>query len=182
MQQDIIQESRDVDAGFEDEVLQEETAESQQTEGENENIVIERGRIPSPLEEALLDFGKNLVKDSVAQSVEFHKTMLGLTATFATLMASAFGILAFGSKDKPLDAFQRVFLVIPVLLMLLSSICFALGYYPRHMKIKLRVLNTIEKARDELLQARGIWAFCGILLFTLAILSLLIDIIFFNVG
>jgi hypothetical protein len=153
----------------------------QNTSHDESTIVIERGRMPSPLEEVLIDFGKNLIKDSVTQSIEFNKTMLSLTATFATLMASTFGILVLGLKNKLPGAFQRTFLIIPVLMMLLSSICFALGYYPRHLKIRLQILKSIEEARDRLLRERRVWAFCGVLFFTLAILTLLIGILLINV-
>lgn len=145
-----------------------------------DTIIVSRGRIPSPSDEVLLDFGKDLIKLSVTQSVEFHKTMLGLTATFTTLMASIFGILAFGVKDQQLGSFQRIFLVIPVILMLLSSTCFAFGYYPRIVKVNLRVLNSIEKARDKLIKTRKMFALCGIVLFNLAILSLLVGVIYLN--
>ena len=65
---------------------------------DDENVILlGKGRIPSPLEEVLLEFGKELVKDSVTQSVEFNKTMLGLTATFSTLMASSFAKNSFAS-------------------------------------------------------------------------------------
>lgn len=104
---------------------------------ETEQIVVEYGRIPSPLEDSLLEFGKDLFRDSLAQSVEFHKTMLGLTATFATLMASVFSVLVFGSTNQQINKSERVFLIIPVLFMLLSGICFALGYYPRTIQMRL---------------------------------------------
>jgi len=163
-------------------VSQETSVNAQQPNDAGEKIVIAHSHIPSPLEETLIEFGKNLVKDSVSQSVEFNKTMLGLTATFVTLMASSFGLLAFGSKDKQLDNFQRVFLVIPVLFMLFSSLCFALGYYPRQVKLKLQVLNTIESARDNLLRTRRNWAFTGILFFALSIFTLIVGIILFNMN
>lgn len=143
-------------------------------------IVVDIGRIPSPLEESLFDFGKDIIKSSIAQSLEFHKTMLGLTTTFTTLMASTYGILAFGLKDQRLDDFQRIFLVIPVFLMLLSSICFAIGYYPRRVKVQLQILSIVEAEREKLLRTRRHWAFYGIFLFIFAILSLLVGMIFFN--
>jgi hypothetical protein len=160
--------------------LRGDTVDAEPANGKEETIVVARGRIPSPLEETLIDYGKDLIKDSVTQSVEFHKTMLGLTASFSTLMASAFGILAFGLNDKQLDNFQRAFLVVPVLLMLLSSVCFALGYYPRSMKLRLRVINTIEDTRNKLLQTRRNWAFGGILFFILSIVVLVAGIVFLN--
>ena len=178
MEQDILP---DLDTiALEEAISQEDFAGAPQASDQEEEIVVARGRIPSPREETLIDFGKDLVKDSVTQSVEFNKTMLGLTATFATLMAASFGILAFGSKDQPLDSFQRAFLVVPVLFMLMSSVCFAIGYYPRHVKLRLRVINTIEEARDRLLRTRRNWAFGGILFFILSIAMLIVGIIFFN--
>jgi hypothetical protein len=162
--------------------LRQDATDRPSTSGESDKIVVPDGRIPSPLEEVLLDLGKQMFKDSIAQSVEFNKTMLGLTATFATLMASSFGILAFGMKDKQLDTFQRVFLVVPVVVMLSASVCFALGYYPRDVEVRLRVLNTIEAARTTLLRQRATWARRGIALFILAIVALLGGIVLLNIS
>ena len=145
-------------------------------------VVVGRGRQLLPSEEALIEFGRNLVKDSLTQALDFHKTMLGLTATFATLMASSFALLTLGSKDASLYQFVRVLLVVPILLMLSSAVCFALGYYPRRVDIVLNDLTEIKRARDRLLASRYRWAVSGIVLFCLSIVALLVGVIAFNVG
>lgn len=144
-------------------------------------LVVDTGRIPSPLEQALIDSSKDVVKGSIDQSREFHKTMLGLTATFSTLMASSFSILAFGKKEQPLDNFQRLFLIVSVLLMIASSIIFALGYYPRTTMIGL-CLNKIKEEREAVLKKRGTYARMGLLLFVLALVVLIAGIMFFNIA
>lgn len=156
------------------------SANAEEASDESE-IVITHGYIPSPSQKTLLEFGQDLVKDSVTLSIEFHKTMLGLTATFATLMASAFAILVAGSEEQHLGSSQRAFLVAPVFLMLASSVCFALGYYPRRVTLRLQVLDTIEEARDTLLRRRQFLALSGISLFVLAICCLLVGILLLNV-
>lgn len=169
------------DAALQNAASHEGSSDKEQASDES-RIVVPRGRKLLPSEETLLELGKDLVKDSVTQALEFHKTMLGLTATFATLMASSFAILTLGSKDQPLDSFQRASLVVPVLLMLVSTICFALGYYPRRVKLRLQDLTTIKKARTRLLRPRGFWAVCGVLFFILSIVSLLVGIVSFNLS
>lgn len=150
--------------------------------GEIERIVIPRGRKLTESEKAMMEFGQDLIKDSVTQTVEFHKTMLGLTATFATLMASSFAILTVGSGDQPLDGFQRFLSIVPVVLMMLSAVCFALGYYPRRLRFRANDLSEIEEVRNKVLRSRGFWAICGVALFILSIVSLLIGIVAYNVA
>jgi hypothetical protein len=144
-------------------------------------IVIKRSRKLTSEDELLLDFGKDLVKNSISQSLDFHKTMLGLTATFATLMASAFGILVVGTSEKQLDNLQRFFLSVPVFIMLMSSVAFVLGYYPRYTSVQLRHLDRIRHTRNKLVRIRARAALSGVALFVLSIVSLLVGILFVGI-
>jgi hypothetical protein len=148
----------------------------------NDVIVIEEAQLLTPLDEALLDVGKDLIKESVNQSREFHKTMLGLTATFSTLMASFFVILAIGVTNTPLklDTIQRIFLIVPVFLMLISSLFFALGYYPRSTNIAIEDLTEVAIIVENVLKNRKLFALLGLLSFILAIILLLGGIAFLN--
>lgn len=158
-----------------------ESEEDSPRQSREESIIIPCGRAPSLYEEGLIEFGKSLFKGSIDQALAFHKTMLSLTATFTTLMASVFGLLTFGINNVDISINQRIFLVIPVLLMLLSSICFTIGYYPRYIEINMQILDTIREARTNLIKTRRLWATCGTILFTLAICSLIAGIIMFNI-
>jgi hypothetical protein len=149
------------------------------TPSENKiNIAI--GRTPSLTDDVMLEFGKKLIFDSIILATEFNKTMLGLTATFATLMASFFSLLAFGSMDYQLDNFQRVFLAVPVILMLFSSICFSFGFLPQPINMNLNIINSIEEARNRLIRTKKNFAISGIILFCLSIILLICEILFFN--
>jgi len=150
------------------------------TESARDDIVVERGRIPTPEEDALAEFAKELHKQSIETAVEFHKTMLGLTATFATLMSSAFAVVVLGIKDKQLDLFQKQTLAIPIVLMLLSSVCFALGYHPRKVHFQMKYLDTVRQARKKLIGTRRFYAILGTLLFVASILLLVSAFVFFN--
>jgi uncharacterized membrane protein YidH (DUF202 family) len=143
------------------------------------NTIVTESRAPMLSDEILLDFGKTLINSSITQSIEFHKTMLGLTATFVTLMASSFGIVAFRLENYQLDGFQKTLLVIPIFLMLVSSVCFALGYYPRFIEVRLQILDSIKEARNKLIRIRRVWAFVGVTFFILSIFALVVGIIFF---
>lgn len=151
-------------------------------EQSNNMFVIDEAPVLSDLDDTLLDIAKGLRKDSVNQSREFHKTMLGLTATFSTLMASSFGILTIGIANQPLklDNLQKILLVIPVLLMLLSSIFFALGYYPRYKRWALLDLTDINQSLEALLKVRRQLAFLGVSSFVISITSLLGAVVFLN--
>jgi hypothetical protein len=141
-----------------------------------------RGRTPTAIEEILFEFAKESIKNSVSQSIEFNKTMLSLTATFATLMATIFGLVGTGSTVLILNLPLRSSLGFSVLLMLLSSICFAIGYYPQPIKINPHIVSTIKITRDKLILSRRRWSFFGIVFFCNSILALLVGLVWFNVN
>jgi hypothetical protein len=146
-----------------------------------EGVDVEIGRMPTLTDDVLLEFGRKLIFDSIALATEFNKTMLGLTATFTTLMASLFSLLAFGLKDVQLNSFQRLILAIPVILMLMSSVSFALGFLPQPENVNLSIINTIEAARNRLLQSKRNFAFIGTGLFCLSIILLISGVLLFNI-
>lgn len=144
-----------------------------------EEYIIKNSRIPSIADKALFELGKNLFQESLSLIIRFNKTMLGLTATFVTFMASSFGILTLGSKNLQLNFNQKLALTIPVTLMLFSSACFMFGYLPRQVKFDLHILDSIKLARMDLLNTRKRWTYLGIIFFILAIFSLITGVIFF---
>jgi hypothetical protein len=148
---------------------------------QNDVVEIEEADVLGPSQVALIELGKDLIKDSINQSRDFHKTMLGLTATFSTLMASTFSIFVVGFANQQLNSLQRTFLVVPVILMLLSSVFFALGYYPRSTQIVLEDLTHVSQILENALKSRKAFALLGVVSFIFSIVSLLGGIAFLNV-
>jgi hypothetical protein len=143
-------------------------------------------RAPSPLpatpvvaraltlgEEALLEYGKTALVQSVANGIEFHKTMLGISATFGTLLTTLPPVLVWGDKDMKIPIAEGWLLAVPMLLMLLSSITFAMGYYPRSSILNPNVIESIAEVRARGLNARRRLAGIGLGLFVSALLLML---------
>ncbi|MFA6162090.1 MAG: hypothetical protein WC685_01530 [Methylobacter sp.] len=133
-------------------------------------VPVLEGRPPTPSEAALLEYGKQLMLKSVETALDFHKTMLGVSATFGTLVTSLTPILIWGEKDAKLPMPEGWLLIIPPILMLLSSIVFAFGYYPRHAALNINVVDEIQRARDEVITSRKRLAGIGLGLFSVALL------------
>lgn len=124
-------------------------------------------------EEALLDYGKTALVQSVANGIDFHKTMLGISATFGTLLTALPSILVWGDKDVKIPNAEGWLLAIPMLLMLLSSIVFAMGYYPRSASLNPNVVESIAAVRDRGLTSRRRLAGVGLGLFVSSLLLML---------
>lgn len=128
------------------------------------------GRIPTSTEAALVEYGKQLLLRSTETALDFHKTMLGISATFGTLVATLTPILVWGDKDAKMPMAEGWLLILPLLLMLLSSVVFAWGYYPRHASININVIEDIKAAREQVLKSRKILAGVGLGLFSASLL------------
>lgn len=124
-------------------------------------------------EEALLEYGKTALVQSVANGIEFHKTMLGISATFGTLLTVLPSILVWGDKDVKIPNAEGWLLAVPMLLMLSSSITFAMGYYPRSSALNPNVIESIATVRDSGLRSRRHLAGVGLGLFVSALLLML---------
>jgi hypothetical protein len=155
------------------------------SEEKEPEIIVEKGeaitaisRELTQLDEAILEFGRSLYKDSLSLSLEFHKTMLGLTATFSTVMASVFALLVFGSENQQIGLEERRFLIAPIFVMLMSSMFFAFGYYPRRSTFSLNNLSSIREARQKLMMSRWLFAILGCFSFGLSISILIFGILF----
>jgi hypothetical protein len=129
-------------------------------------------RMPTPTEIALLEYGKQVLLKSVDTAIDFHKTMLGVSATFGTLITTATPVLIWGSKDAKIPMPQGWLLIVPPLLMLLSSVVFAVGYYPRYLQFNPNVIDDVRAAREQILASRGRLARLGLGLFCVSLLSL----------
>jgi len=91
---------------------------------------------------------KQLVLGSIARGLEFHKTMLTVSSTFATLMTTVFAVVTINITqtvttnegtvvEKSVPALVVWFFGFSILAMLGSAICYAKGYVPRRSSIAL---------------------------------------------
>ncbi|MCC5094579.1 hypothetical protein JH314_11915 [Xanthomonas campestris] len=128
------------------------------------------GRMPTPTEAALVEYGKQLLLKSTETALDFHKTMLGISATFGTLVAALIPVLVWGDKEAKVPMAEGWLLILPLLLMLLSSVVFAWGYYPRHATININVIEDIKAAREKVITSRKVLAGVGLGLFSASLL------------
>ncbi|RFF42405.1 hypothetical protein D0A38_16615 [Xanthomonas campestris pv. incanae] len=126
--------------------------------------------MPTPTEAALVEYGKQLLLKSTETALDFHKTMLGISATFGTLVAALIPVLVWGDKEAKVPMAEGWLLILPLLLMLLSSVVFAWGYYPRHATININVIEDIKAAREKVITSRKVLAGVGLGLFSASLL------------
>jgi hypothetical protein len=133
-------------------------------------VVEVAARIPTLVESALTDYTRQVIVNSLDNAIEFHKTMLGVSATFGTLTTTLIPILSWGNKDARIPLPEGWFLLAPPAFMLASAICFALGYFPRSAQLKANLLEDVGEFRAEALAARRRLAVIGLSLFCCSIL------------
>ena len=108
--------------------------------------------------------------------------MLGISATFGSAITTLVPILVWGDKDAKIPSGPGWLLLVPALLMLLSSVLFALGYYPRHATLHPNEIESIRAEREALLRRRAGLAFIGLALFCASLLFLVGLVIFLKKG
>lgn len=135
-----------------------------------------------PTQAALAEYGKQLILKSADTALDFHKTMLGISATFGTLVSALLPILMWGSKDAAIPESGGLLLITPLLLMLASSVVFAWGYYPRHSSLNINVVAEVKKARESVITSRKVLAIVGLGLFSASLLTALGLAIGFRMG
>lgn len=140
------------------------------SENHNQSSEPLAGRLPTPTEAALTEYGRQILLKSVETALDFHKTMLGISATFGTLVAALIPTLVWGDKDAVIPEAEGWLFVVPLLLMLLSSVTFAFGYYPRYASISINVIEDIQAAREETISSRKLLAGVGLGLFSASLL------------
>lgn len=129
-------------------------------------------RIPTQTEQAIIDYGKQVLLKSSETAIDFHKTMLGVSATFGTLITTVTPILIWGNKDSNIPLPEGWFLILPPLLMILSAVAFSFGYYPRYVQFNPNVVDEIRKVREEIIKSRRTLAIIGLSLFCTSLLIL----------
>lgn len=132
-------------------------------------------------DDCILDNGCTLIKESVSAGVDFHKTMIPITATFTTAMATIFLYLSFGmTSGHTMTLAERCLMGLPVFAMLASSICFIWGYYPERETLNPGVIESIKEARERMIDRRYCWATRGVFCFSVSIFLLGVAIIAAN--
>lgn len=142
------------------------------------SLTISSGRMPSFSENALIEYGQASISESTRLAAEFHKTMLGISATFTSLMCGGLTLLLLGTKTAELSGNQKAGLAVSVTLMLGSSVCFALGFYPKLIYIQANSLMSLRRSRDKILKSRRTSALTGMVMFCMSIFSFLCVIAF----
>ncbi|MCI1146518.1 hypothetical protein MOP98_12595 [Stenotrophomonas maltophilia] len=140
------------------------------------------GRLATPTEAALLEYGRQLILKSADTALDFHKTMLGVSATFGTLVASLLPILMWGDKDAKIPDAGGMIMIAPLLMMLASSVVFAWGYYPRYSSLSINVIDEIKLARESVIASRKVMAAVGLGLFSASLISALGLAIYFRMS
>jgi hypothetical protein len=134
-------------------------------------------RLPTAGEQALVEYAKQAILKSVDVSLDFHKTMLGVSATFGTLVTSLAPLLIWGKSDSTIPHHQGWWLLLPPFLMLLSSCLFALGYFPSHQGVNPNVIEEIERLRSDVLRKRGCLAIAGLCAFACSLISAIVIVL-----
>lgn len=140
------------------------------TEVEN-GMIIEVGESAdlSPHQLALLEFGKELISESLSVGREYCKSMISICTGAIPLYL---GILAFVLPEGYSLGISRGLLVIaPVLLYLAALLIFTYGYFPVADSFSLDVLEEIEAVRDRSIGRRRDASRAGFVLFLLATLA-----------
>jgi hypothetical protein len=128
-------------------------------------------RIPTPTELALLEYAKQLVLTSASTIVDFNKTMLGVTASFGTLITTVIPLLIWGTGQGSIKGNDKFFILLPLALMLASAVFFALGCLPKTEMLKADVLQAIETSRAKIIGRRMTWAGLGMTLFIASLVA-----------
>ena len=116
--------------------------------------------------------------DSVDVSRNFCNEMI-ITSTSA--IAIYLGLLKFIRPEYyekvDLSVYESILVMIPAFLFLIASVIFSIGYYPRKKKISLDSIESIENARDAIIDIREKLSFIGLSVFSLGVVMAIIIII-----
>ena len=135
---------------------------------ENLNIKVSPGSPLTPHDEALYETGKKMLSDSLDLYREFSKFMVGVSMSGIPIFI---GLIQYLNIDD-----LSITHIIPVILFLSSAILFIFGYFPRHGKFSLEIIDEIDEAIKKVMKARKPCIYAGLGLFFLGvILAILIS-------
>jgi hypothetical protein len=118
-------------------------------------------------EKDLVNYGKELLTDSVYILREASKTLMNLCFTSIPITIALFNY--FNIKDKYLSSFillNKINIFIP-LMYLIVGVIFLLSYMPITFNIDLNVLKTIQDAHKKIFVRRLFLCKIGIVIFLL---------------
>lgn len=127
-------------------------------------------------DEAMLEFGRRLLLNSVEDGRSFCQQMI----TIATSAIPVYlGLLKLWfADDSTAPARNSIYFAAPVFLFLFATVSFLVGYLPRWYEISIGSLEKIESTRLKLMQHRAVWGSIGFLLFCLGILVSVLVMLF----
>lgn len=137
-------------------------------------------RLPTSGEQALIEYRKQIILKSHEYAVEFHKTMIGVSATLGTTITTLVPILIWGDKDIKIPALVSWPLIFPPILMVISTVLFALGYYPHREDMKINDIDSVRAARDNLMKYRRNLAIFGLLAFNSSLILMVLLVLYFK--
>lgn len=91
--------------------------------------------------------------------------MLGVSATVGTAITTVAPILLWRAGTANTTSGPDWLMLVPAVMMLFSAVCFALGYYPRHVQLDIAELNSVAVHRETILSQRTMLASVGLLFF-----------------
>lgn len=134
----------------------------------------------TPRTRAILEVGKVLLLDSIDTGREFCKFMVTAPIGAIPVYLALAGLL-FPDHYRP-DVRDAVVLLVPPVVLLISTVVAALGYVPRHSVISVEILEEIEDARNKLIFWRRRLGLLAFELFLLGIIWAIADIAFIVYG
>lgn len=135
-----------------------------------ETRVTVAGRISTPAEEAILEYGRRLVLESPATGLDFHRSMLAVSATFGSLLTTLAPLLIGLEAEVAFGSAEGWLLVLPLGLMLVSSVVFAVGSLPSHAEVNINIVEEVSNERKRVLRLRRRLAGLGMLVFSASLL------------
>lgn len=129
-----------------------------------------------PEAETLIEFGKNVLLNSISTLKDFIGFMVPLTTA---LITAYIAILQFMGIEVITDATMllKSNLIIPPILMLISLIAFIIASYPIPRKIAVGNLDSIENYRSNTFWWKYIWSAMGGIFFISGVLGMILVII-----
>jgi hypothetical protein len=132
-------------------------------------VQVENATDISPHNKALYEAGKTILIESINTGREFCKfmttTTIGAIPTYLALLKLVL------PKDYVLKSYEEITYFIPVVLLLISTIIFIIGYFPQKGQMSLDLPTEIEKERSITIRRRqqyavvGFVVFCGAVVF-----------------
>ncbi len=123
----------------------------------------------TPHNRALYEAGKKMLSDSLSIGADFCKSMIS-TSSGAIAVYLGFFVYVL-PKDYRIPWPDNLLVLGPAIGFLISSLIFALGYFPRTGKFSLDIPEQIDKARRETITKRAKLARCGFGTFLLSTLG-----------